>query len=331
MKVKSEYDTVATSIGTMLPTSTLETRIKDWLQPSDEETILFGHEMTFSRYPDACSWYLTRTSYMSWEADGGTRNLGVIGGPGTGKSTLAARIINKLLNTRRDAHILYYFCRYHETTTSTVELIARSFLYQLSTHSHEVVRYLAGLVDPNSATANMTLAVLLQRVLLDALALLSPNASVFLIIDAMDELRASVEDQQRLLEFLSSVTLAVPSIRTKLPTIKCLITSQPQPGDLLRRAFRINIDLHYMEASDTRHDMDEVIKDSPVFSGDDEGKEQLLRGLKAAHHEITDIESFLTAKADGAFIWLKFVLDELQNAHTVEEMANIIEGRPNSL
>jgi len=82
-----------------------------------------------------------------------------------------------------------------------------------------------------------------------------------------------------------------------------------------------------MEASDTKHDMSEVIKDSPVFSGDDEGRAQLLRGLKASHHEITEIESFLTAKADGAFIWLKFVLDELQNAHTVEEMTEIIEGR----
>ncbi|KAE8335233.1 hypothetical protein BDV24DRAFT_171499 [Aspergillus arachidicola] len=239
------------------------------------------------RVDGTCEWVTKHHNYQEWLADTSQPLLRISGGPGKGKTMLAIYITEVLQPLNRDKH------------RNTALTILRGILHQwidLQPHlAKEVKNSFEG-----AETTKYTISsfVALWRVFLTLLQQ-TTSSQVVCVLDGLDECEK---------ESLSQLLDAVERYLSKSgegakPRLKLIILSRPHPAVLeskLARYPRIQLD-----ASDTEttHDVERYIfaKVAELASEQDLSDEM-----------VAQIQQSLLAGADGTFLWVAFVVNELQ-------------------
>ncbi|KAI6084967.1 hypothetical protein F4821DRAFT_241966 [Hypoxylon rubiginosum] len=253
------------------------------------------------RVDGTCEWVTKHHHYQEWLADTSQPLLWISGGPGKGKTMLAIYITEVLqpLVDASDNVLLYYFCSNRDKNRNTALTILRGILHQwidLQPHlAKEVKNSFEG-----AETTKYTISsfVALWRVFLTLLQL-TTSSQVVVVLDGLDE--CEMESLRQLLDAVGSY-LSKAGEGAK-PRLKLIILSRPQPAVLeskLGRYQQIQLD-----ASDTEttHDVDRYIfaKVAELASEQDLSEEM-----------IAQVQQSLLAGADGTFLWVAFVANELQ-------------------
>ncbi|KAK3707030.1 hypothetical protein LTR37_012362 [Vermiconidia calcicola] len=204
-------------LADQLSDAAVDTRKKtaeDWLlldDPVEAHTDKVRH-----RHPRTGQWFLDATE--SWRS-GDTHRLWCLGMPGAGKTILASKLIDSILDMPREQHqrICHFYFNYKESGKQDTAYVYRSLLKQLSQQSEGLSEHVKFLQDYRKTTGKEPGHELIQRYLLREL---DSGVETWIVIDAFDESRDDDGLREHLLE----------TLRSAPHSVRWLITSRDTPA-----------------------------------------------------------------------------------------------------
>ncbi|KAL4874981.1 hypothetical protein BJY04DRAFT_172372 [Aspergillus karnatakaensis] len=253
------------------------------------------------RVDGTCEWLIQHPQYQDWLADTNHPLLWISGGPGKGKTMLAIYITEVLQPVVDDANsvLLYYFCSNRDKNRNSTLTIMRGILHQwIDLHPHLAKHIKNSFEGTETTKYTISSFVSLWRVFLTLLQQ-TTSSQVVCVLDGLDEC-----EKESLKQFLDAVGsyLSKSGEKTR-PQLKLIILSRPQPAVLeskLGQYKHIQLDTSDTEIS---HDVKRYIfaKVAELAS------EQYL-----SNEMVAQVQQTLLAGADGTFLWVGFVVNELQ-------------------
>jgi hypothetical protein len=246
---------------------------------------------------DSYRWVLANPTFQQWQQRSDSRLLWVKGDPGKGKTMLLCGIIDELYNSMpRSALLSYFFCQATDPRINSATAVLRGLLYMLihqqpSLVSHVCKKYdHAGKALFEDANAWVALTEIFTDVLQDP-----QLRSTYLVVDALDE---CVTDLPKLLHFIAKQSSASSCV-------KWIVSSRnwPEIEEQLEQAghkARLSLELN----------AESVSAAVGVFI---QHKVTQLAAQKNYDQQMQDtVLERLTANADGTFLWVALVCQELR-------------------
>ncbi|KAL9609476.1 MAG: hypothetical protein Q9167_005761 [Letrouitia subvulpina] len=272
-----------------------------------------------SRHEGTCNWILEHSLFKVWD---NTENLdrkflSIVAPPGWGKSVLA-KFLFQIQSARKppsdDSFVLAFFCKNTEGQ-NTAAAIVKSFLHALLSRRREFFQHVLPYMRKNSSENTLSfrnLWAMFVAILND------PRlAEVRMIIDDLDE---CVPDSQN--ELLRAIEKSMKEDSDKTFRGRILVTSHPTPI-----AVEVGTRLGILHVS-----LDDVAGDISKLIHAEVDKLAIGRGYP---DELTQsIKEKLENEADGMFLWVGFVLEELNrddHPDTRNAIDQILATLPHSL
>ncbi|KAN0072061.1 hypothetical protein V8E54_009790 [Elaphomyces granulatus] len=281
---------------------------QNWLASLQQSNPLDGFsaiKRAKERTPDTCTWLLSQKEYETWFEGEASGLLRIEGGPGTGKTVLAAFLVDELESATRktpDMAFAYFFCDNKDENRKSAMSILRSFISQLLRQTGLFQHVEDDFKQKNDFLANFdALWRIITSILRD-----SRSGKVFLLIDALDECDEG-------------------SRKGLLRALKTLFKS----SDIAMK-FKLKIVLTCRREDDIQAKLNQC----STFLAVDQGKANadLTRFISNKSKEISEekswpdnlqkyVQDVLVKKAGGTFLWASLVLEELEETrvHLVRE------------
>ena len=260
--------------------------------------------------PGTCNWLIDEPEIQSWlEAKAETQIVWFSAPPGSGKSVLSSHIVNHL----SEAGMLcqYFFFRSGDQSKRSVLALMRSIAYQLAKDVPAFKRNLMELSAEGPTLQKADYKFVWRKVFESILFKLELSHPLYWVIDALDESDSS----EAFLDLLRSL----PGSQTCL---RILIVS--------RKTERLNLALNHLSGSVTvrlveKHGHNHNSNDIRMFAekeikhmrGSNELKQRVVRGIMD--------------RAEGNFLWVRLVLEEILNCHTEEAIQETLDEVPGGL
>ncbi|KAI1753132.1 hypothetical protein F4782DRAFT_539851 [Xylaria castorea] len=190
----------------------------DWLVPND-----YGSrqaDLLSEREPGTGQWLLNTNEYRDWK-QGLRKTLFCRGDPGTGKTILAAMVVNDLESEPNQDNALavsYVYCNYKRQHEQTAEHLLSSLLKQLAWSQPSLPKSVKQLYDQHKRKRTRPSLGEISEALESVT---RQSSRVFIVVDALDECQASDNCRAR---FLS----ALFALQAKAE-VHVLVTSRPIP------------------------------------------------------------------------------------------------------
>ena len=245
---------------------------------------------------DSYRWIIGNSEFKQWRSDQLSPVLWIKGDPGKGKTMLLCGIINELSKSTFDAALLsYFFCQATDSRINSATAVLRGLTYmlvdqQLSLVSHIRTKYdQAGKTLFEDINAWVALSEIFTNILQD------PSlARTYLIVDALDE---CVADLPKLLEFIVQTS----SISSR---IKWIVSSRNWPN--IEKALDTATQKLSLELNDKS--VSAAVATFIQFKVD-----WLARRNKYSSNVWDAVQQHLTLNANGTFLWVALVCQELSN------------------
>jgi hypothetical protein len=246
---------------------------------------------------DSYRWVLDNATYQEWQQGQRSQLLWVKGDPGKGKTMLLCGIIDELHNSLpKTALLAYFFCQATDSRINSATAVLRGLLYMLVSQQLSLVSHVrkkhdhAGKALFEDANAWVALTEIFADVLRDP-----QLRATYLVIDALDE---CVTDLPKLLHFIAKQSPASSQV-------KWIMSSRNWPDieEQLEQAWhkvRLSLELNAESVS------------AAVGAFIQHNVSQLARQKKYDEQTYKAVLERLTANADGTFLWVALVCQELQ-------------------
>ncbi|KAN0071996.1 hypothetical protein V8E54_009725 [Elaphomyces granulatus] len=276
------------------------------LEQSNPLDCLSAIKRAKERTPDTCTWILEQTEYKTWFKSEGSALLRIEGGPGTGKTVLAAFLVDELESARRnvpDMAFAYFFCDNKDENRKSATSILRSFISQLLRQTGLFRHVKADFERKNGDfLANFeALWRIITSILHDR-----KSGKVFLLIDALDECdKGSRKDLLGALKILFD-SADVPT-RMKLKIVLTCRREDDIQEKLNRCSTFLAVDQGKADA-----DLTWFISNKCKEISEEKAWPDNLRKY---------VQDVLIQKAGGTFLWASLVLKKLEETrvHLVKE------------
>ena len=271
------------------------------------------------RVGGTCEWILTQDQYTSWLVEDSPQLLWLSGAPGIGKTMISSFLVEELGHLAEQSSQMtfaYYFCDDKYEGRRTVTAILRGLILQLLRQRPVLFKYIQSDFDV-SGDSLFTNFHALWRIFVCMVQ--DPEArEVCCLIDALDE--CEKESRQPL---LTNFAKFLGSQQSKKTFVKFIITSRRE----------IDIEESLTAASP-------AIRNLPVDSGkvnDDLSKfidvkvDELSKSKKCCAKLKEEIKQALTIKAEGTFLYVSLVLDDLKKANVPLQVRKKLRDLPSDL
>lgn len=207
--------------------------VSTWLNPSDaDQTEIFdGVASEGTKYPGTCGWVLKNATMASWlRSKPESSFVWLRGNPGTGKSVLAAQLVN-FLRSSPGSLIATHFCTQSYASSAAYDQILRSLLFQVIRGSDDMIEhvYWEYVVGRKAASA-AALEQLFSTAVTALVGEPGQDRAVHVVVDGFDGVEA--EKQRPMIRLLGKLA-AFPSTGGG---IKILLSSGATP--LLEKLLR---------------------------------------------------------------------------------------------
>ncbi|PSR80200.1 ankyrin repeat protein [Coniella lustricola] len=273
------------------------------------------------RVDGTCEWLIQHPHYQEWLTDANHPLLWVSGGPGKGKTMLAIYVTEVLqpLVDAADNILLYYFCSNRDKNRNTALTIMRGILHQwIDLHPHLAKDVKNSFEGMETTKYTISSFASLWRVFLTLLEQ-STSPQVVCVLDGLDE--CEKESLGQLLDAVGNYLSTSGEKAGRGPRLKLIILSRPQPTVLeskLGQFQQIQLDTSDTETS---HDVERYIFAKVA---------ELASEQNLSAEMVAQVQQTLLAGADGTFLWVGFVANELQG-RSWSEINEILRHIPKGL
>ncbi|KAF8865135.1 hypothetical protein BDZ45DRAFT_474377 [Acephala macrosclerotiorum] len=269
-----------------------------WLSIDDRDQEAQHHRISTKRHDETCQWIMKHSQMKSWLRDD-TSNpvLWLSGKPGAGKSVMCSFIVQELIRIST-LDSCYYFCSGQDADHDYGHLL-RTLALQLLRRNLD----LASMISNEFVYKGISCGVKVLKTLLPRM--LQVMQCTRIIVDGIDEL--SKESQSLVLKDLQTFCDAETShckiIFSSRKEVYLLENLSKKPQICLDNRAEVNSDIKL------------YVKSAIV-------------ALRTLDEDLLNrIEAILVNKADGMFLWVRLVVDELRNCFSdwdLEEKANCL-------
>lgn len=257
--------------------------------------------------PGTCQWILSEPIFKLWLEDASSsRVVWLNSPPASGKSILSAYIINHMRESSQLCQ--YYFFKFGDCTKRSPAALLKSIGLQMARDIPAFGREMTKLSREGVTLEKKDARFTWQKIFISVLSRLVLPKPLYWVIDALDE----SESPKILLELLQSLS----TFRTP---IRVFIVSRKTES--LSLAFeRLSIPIT----------VDNIQKDGQENTTSDirmyvEHELKYMRGTEALKSQV--MESILE-RADGNFLWVHLVLEEILGCHTQKAIEQTLDEIP---
>ena len=263
----------------------------------------------------SCDWFTDRTVFQTWLStapSSGPKLYWVYAKPATGKSVLASHVIKVTDDLKTNCS--YYFFRHGDKVRSTLSGCLLSLAYQMAVLNVHVRNKLLRLIDRGVRFERENAKNIWRKILEPVLVnngILQPQ---YWILDALDEC-------SNIMLFFSILT----KLEAQTP-VKILVTS--------RRLENIAAGFAQLEANNPSL--------APLLCTEihmQDTQESVLQYLKSNQHKLhagteqqrAALITKIIDKAQGCFLWVRLVLDELSTVWTMTQIERVLHDVPQEM
>lgn len=194
-------------------------KIRSWLQPTAYD--IAGGEYRkhlASHVAGTGGWLTSSSTYKDWLEDETNGLLWIKGIPGSGKSVMAANIINEIAKANPGCPVLFFFFRQIIAANHEPKALLRDWMDQLLDYSPPLQKQLKGYKEARRSIDSLSMEDMWKDL---RMAFRSLNGKVFCVADALDEMD---QGNDLFLQTLGALGNWKPG------KVKVLITSRPVPA-----------------------------------------------------------------------------------------------------
>ncbi|KAF2812552.1 uncharacterized protein BDZ99DRAFT_413355, partial [Mytilinidion resinicola] len=265
-----------------------------------------------SCYPNTAEWILTRSPVKNWlRTQGNKPTLWLKGKPGSGKSVLCSKLI-QFLRKDGQSSVLFYFCSYASATSKQSTRILKSFAIQILRRHQNLSSYVYDEYVLSGQTPSMqALKSLLPN-------LLSSIRGPRMVIDGLDECLDSEQKEvlKDILAFSSNVAYGscpVLIVSRDVRHINAMLSKKP--------SLSLNNEESAVNAAIGSFTKQRLLEMQTRF-----------QELDIDRSTMEDFEKQIVDKAKGMFLWVRLVLDILEDdVYNANELKTAIDALPAGL
>ncbi|PYH78223.1 natch and ankyrin domain protein [Aspergillus uvarum CBS 121591] len=275
------------------------------------------------RADGTCKWLLQHPCYQEWLSNPNQPLLWISGGPGKGKTMLAIYITEVLEPVGGGGGgvtgdvLLYYFCSNRDKNRNTALTMLRGLIHQWIDLQPHLAQYIKNSFEGTETTKyTVSSFVALWSVFLTMLQH-SGSSQVVCVLDGLDECEKELLGQ--FLDAVGNYLSKTPKVGR--PRLKLILLSRPHPAiseSRLGQYLHIKLDDSNAEIAD---DVKRYISAKVTELA---SEQNLSDGM------VAQVRQALLAGADGTFLWVGFVANELQG-RSWDRINEIIHQIPKGL
>ncbi|KAK4084375.1 uncharacterized protein Triagg1_855 [Trichoderma aggressivum f. europaeum] len=295
-----------------------KTRILNWLSQINTR---YHHQLEGKDHlPGSGNWLLEHPEFIRWQDTSSSAILWLHGIPGCGKTKLAHRIVQKLLQDNtlspNPAPVAYFYCARNpaEPNRSSPDEVFRSILKQLSINDQGEIKDIIvkefKARDKESELYDTDILSLSPSDTQDMMSRLFERDPATIVIDALDE--CDPARRHKLLSALGDILRQSPSV------IKIMVTSRDDGDICCHLSSSPNI---YIRADDNRLDIERFI-DYTLSQA--LANKRLLHG-KMLNDLVQEVSITLKDKAQGMFRWVTLQIDNLCDSGRIKIESDVRE------
>ncbi|KAH9231410.1 hypothetical protein K456DRAFT_1739761 [Colletotrichum gloeosporioides 23] len=263
------------------------------------------------RHRGTGEWLLRSATFTRWETGTSSPWICCSGKIGSGKTILTAGAIEHVYTHERRAGetVTFFFPQFNDSASLSAETALRSIIRQsldplrLSSEWETSLRDLDR--KPSSVMDHLT-ELLRQRI--------SQAAVFYVFIDALDELEPA--DRRALLNSLESLVTG--------SRLRVFLASRESFSDELRQRIP-NIEIVSMASTEASNDISTFVEETIE-------ERQRNRVLRVREQSIiAEVRQALVKHADGMFLWVTFLMDEICAQHSDDDIRSAIRCLPKNL
>ncbi|KAH0527963.1 hypothetical protein TsFJ059_002879 [Trichoderma semiorbis] len=256
------------------------------------------------RTAGTCEWIRGNKTYQSW-LDGDVQCLWITGGPGKGKTMLSIFLTEELERRNQENKstelLLFYFCTPDEKHSSAIAIL-RGLIYQLIRQRPNLINHVLSDFESTEKIQETLKSPNALWMILEKLLRAPELGTVFCVLDGLDECE---EDSSSLLvekfyEYFSK------SSKPSGMQFKLAIVSRKIDGLDVFPQVKLDPDNNEYVKSDIQNFIAGSVKRLERIRGFDDIRESV---------EIT-----LLDRAQGTFLWVGFVMEELSRKRTCTQI-----------
>lgn len=260
--------------------------------------------------PDTCEWFLEEEDLISWlePASPEPAVLWYSAPPANGKSVLSTFIISHLRN--KGLSCQFFLFKYSDNAKRMVSNCIMSLAFQLSRSQPEFRRLLANCSREGLGLDSLDSLLIWRKVIEGVLLESNVTGPIYWVIDALDE----CDSPRVFLECLKSFAGRLP--------VRILILSRNTDSisvNLDRLSRRISC--VRIEKSTTGHNQKDIERLA----------QRELDHMRGSSHFRRQLLQDIMKRADGNFLWVKLVLEEVMGCHTEENIREVLEEIPTDM
>ncbi|KAL2812481.1 hypothetical protein BJX63DRAFT_242411 [Aspergillus granulosus] len=272
------------------------------------------------RVEGTCQWLASSTHYQSWLEAKEPRLLWISGGPGSGKTMLAIYLTQELerLAASKNAAALFFFCDTQDERRNTTAALLRGLLHQLLEQHSGLMEHIQKYFDAKSRAEYTVMRLAALWDVFKTALHHSRLDEVWCVIDALDEC-----DEESLKLLLENFKIELAELAASHTRLKLVLLSRPQPAYIESKL-----------ASFPRLDLD--------HDSNHKGREDVERYITAKMNEIRlrpglddsdlrEVQLQLEKSAEGTFLWIGFVVEELKTQKDSYAFRNVLKSVPKEL
>ncbi|KAF2681103.1 hypothetical protein K458DRAFT_310374 [Lentithecium fluviatile CBS 122367] len=260
---------------------------------------------------DSYRWILGNADFQRWRDDQQSRLLWVKGDPGKGKTMLLCGVIEELKKSTPGL-LSFFFCQATDSRINSATAVLRGLLYLLVTQQPSLVSHLRNKYDQagqsvfEDANAWVALSDIFTNMIRD------PDLKMAcLVVDALDE---CVSDLPKLLDLVIRTS-------TLSARVKWLLSSRNEMH--IEQKLR-GVDARARLSLELKENAEQVSRAVDVYIEDKLSRLDSLQddGLRDR------VKNILRRKANGTFLWVALVVQELEGPESWDPLQVVEEAPP---
>lgn len=298
----------------------LHTLVNKILRPSKTDSAQDWYDkINKARIPGTGDWVRNEDIFQGWLSRD-TPIIFVSGNPGAGKSYLSTNIISLLreqypqgVQSTSLISVAYFFFKDDNPDTRSIHLALRDLAFQISKSDPVYQKHIAT-IEQYERISSLESA---WRLLFVDYFLKKPNvdSSVYILLDAVDE---ASDDERRIFLSLAKDLYDAP----ESPRLQLAVVGRPHISDQLLEGLELEVPTIHVTTQKNSGDINQYIHASIK-------KSVVLRRVSAKLRQ--EIVEKLSAGAEGMFLWVNLMLQELVKKRNESSMRKALDDPPKGL